>query len=357
MRSMWTTSLALLLQLTQLVAVADGSGMTDRLAASSPASSPLTRLLEAELSRLPSRSGIYIKHLGSGEEASVRGDEQFESASTIKIAVMVLAYRMAERKQLDLDERYVIKPADYRGGSGIFKHHDPGMNPTLRDVITQMIITSDNTATDIMIAKVGGKEQVNRFLREAGYQVLRQNNTTLEFFRLRFEALDPKYKQLQPEDIFALTNDVPLFVEPRRALLREVAERSAAKDAIQRMSAVWDPQENWFGWATPREMARLLESIELGTAASRQSCDEMKRILRAQQAGTMKIPHYLTVPVGHKTGETGTVTNDAGMIYARSGTIIISFYNMNLAGPRAEVEDGMGRIARMVVDYFDGKRR
>lgn len=80
----------------------------------------------------------------------------------------------------------------------------------------------------------------------------------------------------------------------------------------------------------------------------------MKRILLAQQSGVIKLPHYLTVPIGHKTGETGTVTNDVGMIYARSGTIVISFYNVELSGPRAETEDGMGRVARTVVDYFDG---
>ena len=350
MRSIWAVALASLLQLTHAAA------MAQEVPASTTPRSSLSRLLEAELSRLPTKSGIYVKHLGTGEEAGVREADEFESASTIKVAVMVLAYRLADQKKLDLNQRHVIKPGDYRGGSGIFKHHDPGMNPTLRDVITQMIITSDNTATDIMIAKVGGKESVNRFLRESGYQVLRQNHTTLEFFRMRLEALDPQYKQLTPEDVFALGSDMPLFVDPRRALIKEVGERSAAPDAAQRMGTVWERKENWFGWATPREMGRLLEGIESGAVASKQSCDEMKRMLLAQQSGALKIPHYLTVPVAHKTGETGTVTNDVGMIYARSGTIIISFYNMNLSGPRAETEDGMGRVARLVVDYFDGKR-
>jgi beta-lactamase class A len=345
MRTIWAVTLALLFQLVPLGATAQS------------ANSSLSRLLEAELSRLPTRSGIYVKHLTSGEEAGVRANDEFESASTIKLATMVLAYRLADERKLDLNQRYVIKPADYRGGSGIFRFHDPGMNPTLRDILTQMVITSDNTATDIMIAKVGGKEAVNRFLREAGYQVLRQNNTTLEFFRLRYEAADPKYQALKPEDVFALNTNLPLFVEPRRALLEEFAKRSAEKDAVQRMSSVWNDKANWFGWATPREMGRLLETIELGTAASKQSCEEMKRILLAQQSGVIKLPHYLTVPIAHKTGETGTVTNDVGMIYARSGTIVISFYNVELSGPRAETEDGMGRIARTVVDYFDGGGR
>jgi beta-lactamase class A len=77
-------------------------------------------------------------------------------------------------------------------------------------------------------------------------------------------------------------------------------------------------------------------------------------MLLAQQAGSMKIPHYLTVPVGHKTGETTGVTNDVGVIYSSTGPIVIAFYNMNMSGARADVEDAMGRVAQSVVDYFDG---
>ena len=127
----------------------------------------LTRLLTAELARFPSKSGIYVKHLGTGEEAMVRANERFDSASTIKVAIMVLAYRLADQKRLDLDERYEIKPSDFRGGSGIYRHSDFGLRPTLRDVVTQMIITSDNSATDIMIAKVGGVAAVNASRRTA----------------------------------------------------------------------------------------------------------------------------------------------------------------------------------------------
>jgi len=349
MRLISAVALALLLQLANLDATAQSAS------GSSEPTSNLTRLLEAELARLPAKSGIYVKHLGTGEQAGVRPNEEFESASTIKVAVMVLAFRLVDQKKLNLDERYVIKPADYRGGSGIFRYKDPGLNPTIRDVIMEMIITSDNTATDIMIAKVGGKEKVNEFLRASGYQVLRQNKTTLEAFRQRFESLDPKYSNLQPEDVFALMSDVPFFVEPRRALIEEIKARSAESEAMRRMNSSWARKENWFGWATPAEMGRLLEGIEQCTVASKQSCDEMKRMMRGQKSGDMKIRHYLTVPVAHKTGETGGVTNDVGMIYARSGTIIVSFYNVDLTGSRAETEDGMGRVARLIVDYFDGK--
>src|SRR5262245_43240816 len=78
--------------------------------------SGLTRLLEAELSRIPGKAGIYVKHLTTGEEAGVRSDEQFNSASVIKIPVMIIAYQMADQKKLNLDERVEIRKSDYRGG-------------------------------------------------------------------------------------------------------------------------------------------------------------------------------------------------------------------------------------------------
>ena len=83
--------------------------------------SGLTKLLEAELSRFPARAGLYVKHLRPGEEAGVRADELFNSASVIKlpVMVMVIAYQMADRKELNLDERVEIRKSDYRGGTGI----------------------------------------------------------------------------------------------------------------------------------------------------------------------------------------------------------------------------------------------
>src|SRR5271166_886073 len=113
--------------------------------------SNLTRLLDSELSRFPAKAGVYVKHLGTGEEAAVRAGDPFNSASVIKIPVMILAYRLADQNQLNLNDRVEIKRSDLRGGSGIFRYHDVGLNPTIRDLITQMIITSDNTATDMMI--------------------------------------------------------------------------------------------------------------------------------------------------------------------------------------------------------------
>ena len=148
-----------------------------------PDTSGLQRLLQAELARFPGKATIWVKHLSSGVEAGVRADEGMNSASVIKIPVMVLAFQLADQSRLSLAERITITQADVRGGSGIFRCHDPGLQPTLRDVLLQMIITSDNTATDLAIAKVGGVARVNAWLAAQGYgDALKLNMTTGELF-------------------------------------------------------------------------------------------------------------------------------------------------------------------------------
>jgi beta-lactamase class A len=273
----------------------------------------------------------------------------------IKIPVMVLAFRLAEQKKLDLSERVEIKRSDLRGGSGIFRYQDVGLNPTIRDVITQMIITSDNTATDIMIAKLGGKEKVNEFLRQSGFTTSRLVQTTYELFRKRYEVLNPNYKSLTPEDVFALQSNLPGFFESRQALLKAIREESAARNLNDEVNRLYvENEDHWLGVVTPTEIGRMLEGIEQGTIASKESCAEMKRMMLAQQSGARRIPHYLTVPVAHKTGDLGVVANDVGMVYAKSGTIIISFMTLGITGVYAETEDRIGQVSRMIVEYFDG---
>ncbi|MHB1207558.1 MAG: serine hydrolase [Rhodospirillaceae bacterium] len=327
---------------------------TARAQSAAPAASGLTRLLEAELARFSGTGGIYIHSLGTGEEAAVRGDQKFDSASTIKMAVMVLAYQLQDQKKLNLNDRYVIKPSDYRGGSGIFKYKDPGLNPTLRDVITQMVITSDNSATDIMIAKVGGVAAVNAFLKQAGFATLHLNMTTNDYFRRPFDLADPKNKSLTPEDVFATGTNLASFTEPRKDLIARLRKEVADKNINEEMKKRAFDETTWLGIVTPNEMGRLVEGIEKGTIASKAACEEMKRIMRAQQSGSRKIPHYLSVPVAHKTGETNGVTNDVGMIYARSGPIIIAFYTIGYTGLAADADDRLGHVARLIVEYFDG---
>jgi beta-lactamase class A len=293
-------------------------------AAQQPAKAGLQHLLEAELARFPGKAGVWVKHLTLGEEAAVHADDTFNSASVIKLPVLVLAFQMAERGELSLADRITITAADFRGGSGIFRYNDPGLQPTLRDVLLQMVITSDNTATDIAIGKVGGVEKVNAWLRQNRYaDALKLNMTTGELFA--------KYNAL-----------------PQGANHNEKTNGDRAY---------------WLGEMTPRATGRLVEAIQRcndGTAtapaiASQKSCADMIRMMRAQQSGARRLPHFVTVPVAHKTGDFPPVlANDVGIVFARSGPIVVAFFGNAIEGPYAEAEDRIGRVAQLIVGYFDG---
>lgn len=291
-------------------------------------SSGLQKTLDAELARFPGRAGIWVKHLTTGEEASVRPDEAFNSASVIKLPVLVLAFQLADKHTLSLTERITITANDVRGGSGIFRYNDPGLQPTLRDVLLQMIITSDNTATDLAIGKVGGVAPVNQWLKANGYgDALKLNMTTGQLFAL--------YGGL------------------------------SAATAADRNQKTNTDHAYWLGDVTPRGTGRLLESIQRcndGTSsgppvASKASCADMVRMLRAQQSGARRLPHYIDVPIGHKTGDfPPVIANDVGIIYSRSGPIVVAFFGSAIEGSYGEAEDHIGRIAQRIVDYFDGGR-
>jgi beta-lactamase class A len=217
------------------------------------------------------------------------------------------------------------------------------------------VITSDDTATDIMIAKVGGVQKVNAFLKEQGFKTLHLNMTTNDYFRRPYELIDPKYKTMSASDVFDLQDNRTILTDPRQiALQKQLAQETIDHHISEQMLKREPVEDSWLGVVSPAEIGRMLEGIERGTIASKQACDEMKKALRSQQAGTRKMPHFLSVPIAHKTGETRGVTNDVGMIYAHSGTIIVSFFTNGYTGLASEADDRLGHVARLIVEYFDG---
>jgi beta-lactamase class A len=278
------------------------------------AQSGLQRILDTATADFPGHAGIWVKHLTTGEEAGTRANETFNSASVIKIPVLVLAMQMVDRGELKLDERIEIRKEDFRGGSGIFRHHDPGLRPTLRDVLLQMVITSDNTATDIAIGKVGGVARVNAWLTENKFGGLKLVQTTGDLFA--------KYAALTPTD-----------------------DRNGKTNT---------DRAYWLGEITPAGTGRMIEGIEKKTIASAASCDEMLRMMRAQQAGQRRLNHYIQVPVAHKTGDFPPVlANDVGIIYTRSGPVVVAFLGNAITGIYGEAEDRIGRFGQRLLEYFD----
>jgi beta-lactamase class A len=307
------------------------------LEAGTPSAADLETAVRARLDVLPARTTAYAKHLASGGEIAVRADEPVNTVSVIKLPIMVLAYRDAEAGRLNLDERHVIRPEEMRRGTGVLQGFAPGLNPTYRDLVAQMIVTSDNTATDILIEKLG-LERVNGMLESLGYRETRLRMTIAQLFRGCWEGLDPKLRSLTDREVFERG-----FPEDKEAEARHFAY-------------VADP-EKWFGRTTARETSRLLEELEKGALAGKAATEEMRRVLK-DQIYFSRLPQRIRsrVEVGHKTGDWPPIIgNDVGILYSENGPIVVSVFTNQNRGSFFDLEAAIGKVAEDVLDAWGTK--
>lgn len=288
----------------------------------------------SQLNALKAKSSLYAKHLSSGRTIAVRPDQPMNTLSVIKIPVMMLAYRDAEAGKLKLTDRYTIKPEDLRRGSGLIQTFEPGLNPTYRDIIEQMIITSDNTATDIMIRTVG-LARVNAMLAELGFKETRLLRTTGDLFREVWIRADKKHATMTDREVF--TRGFP-----------GDAQSSARSFALEGDST------RWLGRTTAREMAVMLEGILNAKYASKASSDAMVGMLR-RQFYSSRLPQRISfrAQVAHKTGDWPPYAgNDVGIIFYPGGPSIVSVFTNQNTGDFFELEATLGRIAERVIDTW-----
>jgi len=276
------------------------------------AEAPLARL-QSSIARI-TRSvnatwGLYIKSLETNETVALDADRQMETMSTIKIPLMVEAFEQIKAGRFTLNDKYTFATADSRPGTGIIQRLQPGAVLSVKDLITLMIIVSDNTATDVLYRMVGGPEAVTKRMNAMGLAKTHPMGNAAEWF--------------------AFLNAAPN---------RDEFARTAAHP---------------FGLSTPREMGSILEQMERGTLVDKASSDLMLQIMRGQLYRT-RIPRYLNgYRIPHKTGDfLPYVADDVGMLEAQGKTIVISIFTGNHFGSGEALENAIGLIAKEVGDYF-----
>ncbi len=284
--------------------------------------------------------GIYVKFLSTGAEIAVDADTPMDTMSVIKIPILVELFRQVEGGRLHLDERIVLRTEHKRFGTGVLRTLDDGLSLTLRDAAMLMIIQSDNTATDLCLAAVGGIEPVNDRMRGLGLPDIKMVGTCFDWFRAMAAAMDPSYATVSPGELF--TRGYPQL---------------APLDAQEIRERFHFDGNHPFGLSSARSMGRLLELIYRGECARPASCEELLRILRLQQFNT-RIPKYLfgaTTP--HKTGDFGPfVANDVGLIESyQHEPVIVCFFNRRHRGIWANLEDAVARMSEKVWEYALGE--
>lgn len=287
--------------------------------------------------------GIALRHLQRGDEILINADDSFPMASVLKIPVLVEAFRQIDAGKFSLDDRWELTTAEKNLGSGALTIFDDGLMPTVRDLLTLMIIISDNTATDMLIHRIG-QDAINQTMHDLGLTTIHLPLTIRAIFESILPSADPtqdQYELAKSYEGFELPPDAAGFST--------------------------GPDNNV---STPRHMTDLLEMIFHGSAGSRAACDGMLGVLLKQQLND-RLPRFLPpgTRVAHKTGTLGGHRNDAGIIYVNDETgpdanqvaltIFSKWDNDAVKGdPVAErerihaVDSAFGHIARAVYDHY-----
>ena len=325
----------LLCLLLSCAPAADTAEEGDSTPATAASADDLAARVEARLATLDATSSLYAKHLPTGREIAIRPDLPMNTLSVIKIPIMVRAFLDHAEGRLDMDARHTVDARDMRRGSGLIQTFAPGLSPTLRGLVTQMIITSDNTATDMVIDLVG-MDRVNELLAANGYEQTRLKHTTHRLFLETWIRTDPAYAALSERDVF---------------------ERGFPSDegAAARFFEIEGDSTVWLGRTTAKEMARLLEQVLEGELADQAASDEMIGILNGQFY-TTRLPRrvrFQGVQVAHKTGDWPPYAgNDVGILFHEGGPTIISVFTNQSTGDFFELEETLGLIAQDIVEVW-----
>ncbi|HEY1904022.1 MAG TPA: serine hydrolase [Terracidiphilus sp.] len=260
---------------------------------------------------------LYAHNLKTGQTASLVPDEPVQTASVIKMGILLDAAEQIRAGKASLEEKLVLTHENQVAGSGVLGQLTAPLTLTLRDTLHLMVVLSDNTATNMAIDRLG-LAHINATLRAAG---LKQ---TVLYKKVYVPAQGP-----MPAD------------QPKFGL----------------------------GKTTAREMASIMERIAEcrlsldGTgpiAGDGPLCGAELHMLREQQDRD-DLPRYLEAldtsehgsAIANKTGALDRVRNDVALIATKNGPVVIAAFTWDNADQRwtgdNEAQKTLGKLAQAIV--------
>ncbi len=261
---------------------------------------------------------LYAENLATHETVGIAPDTPVQTASVIKLGILYEALEQVRSGKASWGDRITLTKADQVPGSGVLRLLDAPVPLTLKDVLTMMVVLSDNSAANLLIDKLG-LANVDARMASLGLK-----NTYL-------------YKKV-------FTPAAPGVVLPE------------------------DFKKFGLGKTTAREMNTLMGKIatcDLGgakQAGDAALCEVAWGMLRLQFYRT-SIPKYLDGMKGvtassilNKTGSLNAVRNDVAAVATKNGVIVISAFTYGNKdqswGAEQEGEETIAKLARAVVEAW-----
>ncbi|MEO6909548.1 MAG: serine hydrolase [Edaphobacter sp.] len=233
---------------------------------------------------------LYATQLNTGKTVALDADRPVQTASVIKLTILFEAMEQVRAGKAHWDEKLTLAKGEAVGGSGVLTFLDAPVTLTLKDVLTLMIVMSDNTATNMAIDRFG-VDAVNQRIAWMGLK-----NTHL-------------YKKVMKPPTGPMPADQPKF---------------------------------GLGKTTPREMAQVMERIgrcelagpgEAALPGDTAICTVALNMLK-HQFYRETIPRYLEkmdssetgTGIANKSGSLDAVRNDVAIVAGKSGPMVLSIF-------------------------------
>src|SRR5438445_1203860 len=239
--------------------------------------------------------GVAIEDLTTGQKYLLHADEVFPQATSIKISVLAELYHQAQHGKLKLTDLYTVQSSDLVPDSDIMGGLTPSVTRlTNRDLATMMVAVRDNSATNVLIDRVG-MENVNSLMNSLG----------LSHTRLRRKMMDVK----------------------------------AASEGRENVS-------------TPREMMTLLAQIYRGKVLNKESTEDFFKMLSTHKYSALSRDLPDGLRIADKPGELEGVRTDSGIVFAQNRPYVICVMTTYLHNERDGAE-AIARISAAAYRMFD----
>lgn len=257
---------------------------------------PLKAQIQTLVAKNPAlQAGVFLVDLDTGAYLNWEGNSTFAAASTIKVSILVAFFQDVDAGKIRLDEPLTLKPEMIAAGSGELQYKKPGTQYTALEVATKMITISDNTATNMIIDRLGGTEAINQRFRSWGLTTTVLHNAL--------------------------------------------------------------PDLEGTNTTSPEELAKLMSLVNQGELVSLRSRDRLLDIMQQTETNSL-LPKGLGpgATIAHKTGTIGSLLADVGVVDMPTGKRYIVAVMVKRPHDDATAQELIRQISRTTYDYFNQPR-
>jgi beta-lactamase class A len=287
---------------TALFAGAAGVSILTCMAQQTASTAKIDRSVQSVIRSFPGTVGIYAVNLSTGASYGFHSDDPVPTASTIKLPIMVELFSEEAEGRLDWNQKLKLTDSDKVSGSGVIRELSDGDELTVRDLMHLMIVVSDNTATNLILNRIGG------------------------------EAVNSRMKGLGLSQTAVMHNIMEPKVAPGTNVTR--GPTGLTEEGSKPGNAKWDT-----GRSCPRDMVAILEKLYRGELVGKGASDEMIAVLRRQQYHEGVGREMVGTVIASKSGALDHLRSDVAIVYTPQGPIAMAITVNNIAQVNYRVDN------------------